>query len=206
MNKLEEFFSIINNLSKNADIANEVNIEKLYNDTVETNNKLNSTNIQLNEELINLKNKLAHILEEKNNIIAEKDTELASYRKSSLLAGMNKQVTEQKNYITILEQQLRHYKMNNKINVSSDAIIELVENPILDSILLESILEPILEPKKKSKKEKTKSTDQYEKIEYKKEIYLKNIATNEIYKFTTENNNIDHSIGKLRSNGKIKFY
>ena len=51
---------------------------------------------------------------DKDKSIIERDEELATYKKSSLIAMLNKQLAEQKNYISILEQQLKQYKTNKR--------------------------------------------------------------------------------------------
>ena len=100
-------------------------------------NLLNTTNQQLNQTIEQLKKEVTEL--KKSN--QDKDEELANLTKSSLYAVLNKQMAEQKSQINILEQQLNHYKSSTNTFSKNEALINKLNNDILERDKYIEILE-----------------------------------------------------------------
>jgi hypothetical protein len=126
-----------------------------------------------------------------NKIIEEKDDELMTYKKTSLVAQLNKQLMEQKSHIQILEQQLNHYKSSIETYSQkslSENIINKLKNEILEKDKYISSLEStkVEEPKKEIVEEPNEP--QYEIISVEKKKYY--LVGKKVYKV-----NKDKTIG-----------
>jgi hypothetical protein len=126
-----------------------------------------------------------------NKVIEEKDDELMTYKKTSLVAQLNKQLMEQKSQMQILEQQLNHYKSSIETysqKAQSETIINKLKNEILEKDKYISSLESkkVEEPKKEEVEKTTEP--EYEIISIEKKKYY--LVGKKVYKM-----NKDKSIG-----------
>lgn len=141
------------------------NLQNIYDELNCTINNLNNTNKQL-------------IKENKELNISKQDIEeeLSTFKKSSLVAQLNKQLHEQKSQMIILEQQVNHYKANVNTfskKVTADATIVKLNNDIIERDRYIAILESkvITEEKVSEVKEQVKELVKKEfKEEVKKEV------------------------------------
>ena len=135
-------------------------------------NLLNTTNQQLNQTIEQLKKEVTEL--KKSN--QDKDEELANLTKSSLYAVLNKQMAEQKSQINILEQQLNHYKSSTNTFSKNEALINKLNNDILERDKYIEILESKQndEVSIKNKKEVTNKKEEVIATNKKEEV----IATN----------------------------
>ncbi len=190
MSKLKELFELINKLNI---LCNERSVLYLYDEMIDSLETLGEENNQLknqNSELLKLLQekeplekeieRLCKELEEKENIIKNKDDELLSFKKNSLISSMDKQITEHKNYIGVLEKQLQFYKTKSETNSLAD---DKEVKPPLDEPV-EQLDEP--EP-------------EYEIYEYNNKKYYK--IKKKIYKIK-KNGEIGDYYGKIK-NGEI---
>jgi len=124
--------SSINNLSSILDNF-KINLEDIYDELNVKIDNLTNTNKQLMKENKELKKSKQDI-----------EDELATFKKSSLVAQLNKQLHEQKSQMIILEQQVNHYKANTTTfskKASSDATIFKLNNDIAERDRYIAILE-----------------------------------------------------------------
>ena len=140
---------------------------------------LENENLNLKENITLLENKI----KTNNKEIEDKNDELASYKKSSLITSMNKQVNEQKIYIGILEKQLKNLKNNNEI------INEVIENTEINTDKNDLI------DIKKLVNENVENKEEYETIEFKNKKYY--LIKKKVYRI-----NKDKSLGECY--GKYK--
>jgi hypothetical protein len=185
---MEEYFLSLKKFKQNSDL---IDIENIYYTIKEKNDSL----IENNKNLLNKIIELENIIKEKELQIKNKDEEIASYRKSSILSAMSKQVEDLKGYVNILEKQIKNYKIKND---QSQDLIKEKEDEILEVPIQETIIDEnkdvIIE-----KEEKEEEKEEYEKIEYKGKLYYK--IKKRIYKI-----NKDKSVGVLFArlkNGEI---
>ena len=186
MNDLKQLNALISqvyNLSKK--ISNSNNLESL---TDTNNDLLNRINI-LEEELVNksnefddLKKKYDYDMKIKNNELKEKCDELNNFTKVSFVQSLNKQINDKNLIIQQLENQISKLKTS-------------------------QTKEPVVETKKEINIEfnvdNFKDVNGFELTTYKKNYYLRDLETNELYDI------VDYKPGKiiglLNSKGKIKF-
>lgn len=124
--------SSINNLSSILDDF-KTNLQDIYDELNGKIDNLTIANKQLMKENKELKKSKQDI-----------EDELATFKKSSLVAQLNKQLLEQKNQMVILEQQVNHYKANVNTfskKASSDATIHKLNNDIAERDRYIAILE-----------------------------------------------------------------
>ncbi len=165
---MDDFFT---NFENTFMIYDKKNIKEIYQNMIEKINNLENENINLKDKVDKLENELNL----RNKDIDDKNDELATYKKSSLLVSMNKQVSEQKNYISILEQQLKNLKAisNDKKDIIQEPLVEVINN---------------IDNKEEEKKE-------YETIEFKNKKYY--LIKKKVYRI-----NKDNTLGELY--GKYK--
>lgn len=131
---MEEYFLSLKKFQENNQF---IDIEKNYRELEYKNNQLNENNKELSKKIKDLEN----IILEKDSLIRNKDEEIASFTKSSLLSSMSKQIDELKNYISILEKQLKNFKNKQEVipekevpNIIQDTIeVNLENNNNLDT-------------------------------------------------------------------------
>ncbi len=197
MSKLKELFELINKLNT---LCNERNVLYIYDELIDSLETLGEENNQLknqNSELLKLLQekeplekeieRLCKELEEKENIIKNKDDELLSFKKNSLISSMDKQITEHKNYIGVLEKQIQFYKTKSETNSMVDE--KEVKVPIEEIIQAIDIQEVTSEPEKQ----------EYEIYEYNNKKYYK--IKKKIYKIK-KNGELGDYYGKIK-NGEI---
>ena len=180
---MEEYFLSLKNFKEQ--IKN-IDLEQKYNELLSNNNKLTILNLELESKVKELDTKLK-----------VRDEENASFKKNSLLSSMNKQIDELKNYVSILEKQMKNYK-SNSVN-----ILEPVKEPVKEPIK-ESSLEPIQEPSQEPLQEPIQYPSQeplqeYETLEYNGKLYYK--IKRKIYKINKDKT-IGNQYGTLK-NGEI---
>jgi hypothetical protein len=225
---------ILNNLDHLAIEDNIVNINniliqlfKINNDNIVLKKKLDTKE----QELIDLSKKYKEDMNAKNFEINTKEEEMVNYSKVSIFVLKDKELNEKKNYIKILETQIKNLKneilklKNNKfdeklhlneeivtpicnINITEELLISIDEE--IPTICNENIVNN--DNKKlftsddesqvlKKKKKKKNDTELYETILYKNTSYIKNIITNEV--FDILDNKPNNLIGHFSQNGKI---
>ena len=163
MDEIKDFFEIISQLKE---ITSKNNFEEIV--------------FSMYDKLQNLEKINNDLMKEKEVLIKsikEKDEELANYKKSSILSSMDKQLNEQKNYISIIEQQLKQYKSNQQSTIITT--VQSVQNEIIKE---ENIVD-IEDPK------------EYETVEYKNKKYY--LVGKKVYRI-----NKDKSLGEYY--GKYK--
>lgn len=163
MDEIKDFFQIISQLKE---ITSKNNFEEIV--------------FSMYDKLQNLEKINNDLMKEKEVLIKsikEKDEELANYKKSSILSSMDKQLNEQKNYISIIEQQLKQYKSNQQSTIITT--VQSVQNEIIKE---ENIVD-IEDPK------------EYETVEYKNKKYY--LVGKKVYRI-----NKDKSLGEYY--GKYK--
>jgi len=225
VNLLKDLNSFINNNNLDEFLSKQLNLES----EVTT---LKNTLTLVQKECTDIQAQSIKSIQDKDKIIKTLEDELASYKKNSILATMNRQLKEKNEYITILEQQIRIYK--NKLehvsekelsigytidtNIQSDIasqsdspkisttlteVIEVLKPELNTESALEKTEESIMGDPKQKKKTKKKKLDGYEKIEHKQITYLKNIETNEL--FACQDDNIGILVGRINSKGKVRL-
>jgi hypothetical protein len=180
---MEEYFLSLRKFMENSKL---VNIEEAYYIIEKNNNNLIENNKNLSNRILDLEN----IIKEKDLQIKNKDEEIASYRKSSILSAMSKQVDDLKSYVSILEKQVKNYKIKNENSLEVKGKEEILEIPIVESIV---------ENKDNEKEDNDEKEEEYETIEFKGKLYYK--IKKRIYKI-----NKDKSLGVLFArikNGEI---
>ena len=187
MNDLKQLNTLISqvyNLSKK--ISNSNNFETLADTNTDLLNKINILEEELSDktkELDDFKNKYDRDMKIKNNELQEKCDELNNLTKVSFVQSLNKQINDK------------------------NLIIQQLENQI-SKLKTPQTKEPIVE-NKKSKKETEFNVDTFEDvngfelISYKKNYYLRDLETNELYDVV--DNKPGKVIGLINSKGKIKF-
>ncbi len=185
---MEEYFL---SLRKFRDHVNNIDLEEKFN-TLEQNNKdLVNKNNELETKVRDFETKI----DQYSKKINEKEEEIASYRKSSILASMSKQIDELKSYISILEKQTKNSKIKeevreeNKIIVKEETVEEVIESDNKDNNSKE------VDDNNSKEVNNDEEVIEYEIVEYNGKSYYK--IKKKIYKI-----NKDKSIGNLF--GKIK--
>jgi hypothetical protein len=169
---MESFFANFENTVK---IFNEESIINKYKNLINKLEILENENLNLKENITLLENQI----KTNNKEIEDKNDELASYKKSSLIVSMNKQVNEQKTYISILEKQLKNLKNNNEI------VNEVIKNTDKEDLI----------DIKESVNENVENKEEYETIEFKNKKYY--LIKKKVYRI-----NKDKSLGECY--GKYK--
>ena len=182
---MEEYFLSLKKFKQSNEL---IDIEKIYNTTKEENDGLIENNKSLLMKILDLES----VIKEKDLQIKNKDEEIASYRKSSILSAMSKQVEDLKGYVNILEKQIKNYKIKNdqSQDILKEKDEEIVEAPILETNNDANNKEVIIDEEEK---------EDYETIEYKGKLYYK--IKKRVYKI-----NKDKSLGVLFArikNGEI---
>jgi len=194
MTSINNLSSIVDNFKSNLqDIYDELNIEI---------NNLTNNNKQLIIENKELKKSKQDI-----------EDELATFKKSSLVAQLNKQVHELKNQMIILEQQINHYKSNTTTftkKATADATIIKLNNDINERDRYIAILEAQI-PKeesvlKKELKEELKEVvneePEYQTIIYNKKKYY--LVGKKVYKINKDKTQGEF-FGKYKNDEVIKI-
>lgn len=224
-------------MNNNANIFNNLllNINNLHNycndnNLIELFSKFNVLENENNE----LKNKISNLELEiitKDSIIMQMKEEAESFKKTSLIHSLNKQLAEHIKHINTLENQLKKKDIKNIINTdylnknnSEKKNILDIKNEKEKEIKLDTKDEKDKEIKldtkddKEIKKEKeikldTKNNedneeyeefDGYELIMYKKKYYYSNNNTNELYNIV--NGHPKKCVGIIQTSGKVKLY
>ena len=188
MNNLEEFFIQIKKIN---DIYSELNTTEILNSIEE--NKVLKSKIEELELEIN-KNK---------DIIKSKNEEIANFTKSSLLSSMDKQISEHKNYIAILEKKLNMRQKTENEPPKNEVTVNLNTNNI-DKEPKEEIKEEVKEVKEVKEvnldiPENDIKNDEYEVIsDGKKKYYL---IKRKVYRINKDKS-IGNYYGKYK-NGEI---
>ena len=181
---MESFFANFENTVK---IFNEESIINKYKNLINKLEILENENLNLKENITLLENQI----KTNNKEIEDKNDELASYKKSSLITSMNKQVNEQKIYISILEKQLKNLKNNN------ETINEVIENTEIntDKKDLIDIKESVNDVAEIKVNNSITYNEEYETIEFKNKKYY--LIKKKVYRI-----NKDKSLGECY--GKYK--
>jgi hypothetical protein len=184
MNKLEEIFI---QLKKINDIYSELNTFEILNSIEE--NKVLKAKIEELELEVN-KNK---------DIIKSKNEEIANFTKSSLLSSMDKQISEHKNYIAILEKKLN---MRQKIETEpskNEIISNLTNNKETKEEESKEEANLSIPENKEENNEENKENKEYEIIsDGKKKYYL---IKKKVYRINKDKS-IGNYYGKYK-NGEI---
>jgi hypothetical protein len=186
MNDLKQLNTLISqvyNLSKK--ISNSNNFETLSDTNTDLLNKINILEDELsnkNKELENFKKKYDHDIKIKNNELKEKCEELNNLTKVSFVQSLNKQINDKNLIIQQLENQISKLKTPQ---------------------IKESIVETKKEVNSVFNVENFEDVNGFELTSYKKNYYLRDLETNELYDIV--DNKPGKIVGLLNSKGKIKF-
>ena len=135
-----------------------------------------------NKELENFKKKYDHDIKIKNNELKEKCEELNNLTKVSFVQSLNKQINDKNLIIQQLENQISKLKTHQ---------------------IKESIVETKKEVNSVFNVENFEDINGFELTSYKKNYYLRDLETNELYDIV--DNKPGKIVGLLNSKGKIKF-
>jgi hypothetical protein len=188
MSKLKEIFTLITKLNT---LCNEGSIMYLYEEMVNSLDKLADENNQLktiNYELSSLLKEREPLEKELKMVkekLQDKEEEVLSFKKNSLISSMDKQITEHKNYIGVLEKQLQFYKTKSETNSMVDE--KEATCPIEEIIQSIDIQEATIEP------------EEYETYEHSNKKYYK--IKKKLYKIK-KNGELGDYYGKIK-NGEI---
>ncbi len=193
---MEEYFLSLREFKENI---NKIDLEEKYNTLEQNNEDLVNKNNELETKVRDFETKI----DQYSKKINEKEEEIASYRKSSILASMSKQIDELKSYISILEKQIKNSKIKeevreeNKIIVNEEAIGEVIESENKDNNSKEVSNDNNINSKEVNTDEVNNGEElvEHEIVDYNGKSYYK--IKKKIYKI-----NKDKSIGSLF--GKIK--
>jgi predicted RNase H-like nuclease (RuvC/YqgF family) len=172
--------SLIDKLSK----CNLNNIIEVINNMEKSIASLTESNLSLQKENMSLKKELESKKDEYDNM-----------NKVSYTRSLSKELTEKKNLITILENQLEKYKnINKSIPTESESMTESMKEPIK---------KPMEKPMKEYDEDTFEEIEDYELIFYKDIYYLRHNNSKDIYSIL--NNKVNTKVGSSNSKGKIKF-
>lgn len=163
--------------------------------------------IEKYEELCQENIKLKRDLDEKtkqNNIMEQEmkqqRDELTNMSKVSMIQSINKQLDEKISYIKILESQLDKLRTKKQIEsipeVSRDVSTEVardVPTAVATEISLSSSFDP----------EEFEEINGYELLVYKKNYYLRDLETDELY--SIQSNKPNKVVGLINNKGKVKL-
>lgn len=231
MDDLKQLNTLIGQLYQLANQINYANRFEILMDTnTDLLNKINLLEEKLvikTRDLDEMKNKYDCDMNIKNNELKENCEELKNLTKVSFVQSLNKQLNDKNLIIQQLENQISKLKMNktneNKSNILVDEhktkkedvnlnAKEIVQDKNKESDNLNT-LELIENQENKTKKKKKQpelfnpdnfeDINGYELISYKKNYYLRDLETNELYNVV--HNKPGEIIGLLSSKGKVKF-
>lgn len=209
MEDITQINQLINELYK---INNKINIIDIIKNFEDENKELKKQNLILKkdyeqkcQELDKLQAKYIEDIDNKNQELKEKNDELKNLTKVSYVQQLNKQLTEKNNYIQSLEQQIE----------KSKNVLEQNSKTLKDNTSSTQTSETHVEPQtsKKSLKlvdkvnifnpDNFEDINGYELLVYKKNHYLRDMETNELYDI--ENNKPNKIIGLITEKGKVKL-
>jgi hypothetical protein len=216
MESITQINKLINELYK---INNTINIIDIIKNFEDENKELKKQNLVLKkdyeqkcQELDKLQVKYTEDIDNKNLELKEKNDELKNLTKVSYVQQLNKQLTEKNNYIQLLEQQIgksKNVTEQNKLpkdNTSSTQTSEThVEPPTVFSELqtTKKSLKLQIEKVNIFNPNDFEDINGYELLVYKKNHYLRDMETNELYDI--ENNKPNQVIGLITEKGKVKL-
>lgn len=146
---------------------------------------------ELEEENKLLKNNLEITQKE----LDQKTNDLTNLTKVSMVQNLNKQVNEKNNYITILESQLEKYR---NVPKKEEELLPVKEESPLPTKVVEPTKEEVeFDP------DNFEEINGYELMLYKKNYYLRDLETNELYNIVNNEPNI--VVGFINNKGKPKF-
>ena len=170
---------------------------------------------ELNDKIDNLTNTNKQLIKENKELKKSKqdiEDELATFKKSSLVAQLNKQLHEQKSQMLILEQQVNHYKANLNTfskKATADATIIKLNNDIIERDRYISILESkvTLDDKEPVEEVKVEEVEEEEEI-IKHEIIIYNnkkyyLVGKKVYKINKDKTQGDF-FGRYKNGEVIK--
>ena len=208
MDDLKQLNILIGQVYKLSNKITDANNFKIL---VDTNTDLVNENNLLKEELVvkikeldDVKNKYDHDMNIKNNELKEKCEELKNLTKVSFVQSLNKQLNDKNLIIQQLENQILKLKMC-RTNESNT----LVNEPIKEQVKETTELNTLILKKNKEKHinhfdpDNFEDINGYELILYKKNYYLRDLETNELYNII--DNKPGEIVGLLSSKGKVKF-
>ena len=155
-------------------------------------NKLIKYVQELEEENKLLKTSLESNIKE----LDQKTTDLSNLTKVSMVQNLNKQVNEKNNYITILESQLEKYR---NIPKKEEEILPTKVDVIQQKEIITTTKVEISE----FDPDNFEEINGYELMLYKKNYYLRDLETNELYNIL--DNKPDTVVGFINNKGKPKF-
>jgi predicted RNase H-like nuclease (RuvC/YqgF family) len=127
-------------------------------------------------------------LENTQKELEQKTNDLSNLTKVSMVQNLNKQVNEKNNYITILESQLEKYR---NVPKKEGELLHVKENI------------PLQKEEVDFDPDNFEEINGYELMLYKKNYYLRDLETNELYNIV--NNKPDSVVGFINNKGKPKF-
>ena len=186
MNDLKQLNTLISQVySLSKKISNSNNFETLADTNIDLLNKINTLEEELSDktkELDDFKNKYDHDMKIKNDELLLKCDELNNLTKVSFVQSLNKQINDKNLIIQQLENQISKLKTHQ---------------------IKESIVETKKEVNSVFNVENFEDINGFELTSYKKNYYLRDLETNELYDIV--DNKPGKVIGLINSKGKIKF-
>ena len=159
--------------------------------------------IEKYEDIYNENIKLKKELENKTNQYNIMDKEMTNQRdelnnmsKVSMIQSINKQLEEKNNYIKILESQLDKLRNKNKTEISHEPSPKVYQPPspkVYEDVLRKVTFDP----------EEFEEVNGYELLVYKKNYYLRDLETDELY--SIQSNKPDKVVGLINNKGKVKL-
>ena len=122
--------------------------------------------------------------------------ELNNMSKVSMIQSINKQLEEKNNYIKILESQLDKLRNKNKTEISHESSPKVYQPPspkVYEDVLRKVTFDP----------EEFEEVNGYELLVYKKNYYLRDLETDELY--SIQSNKPDKVVGLINNKGKVKL-
>jgi len=162
------------------------------------NNIINNSNNNITNILNNLENEIINIVKEYQTNIINKNEEIENLTKVSMIHQLHKELSNKNNYIEYLEKKIKYLESNTNININT------IENNNTNNNINTNDNINNIENKKKKKfnKYKFEEIDGYSLIKYKKEYYLRELETDNIYDILNYKPN---KIVGLIINEKIEF-
>ena len=158
-------------------------------------------NIKLKKELENKTTQYNIMDKEMTN---QRD-ELNNMSKVSMIQSINKQLEEKNNYIKILESQLDKLRNKNKTEISQeshDSYPEVSQNPSPKVVPSPKVSQDVLR-EVTFNPEDFDEVNGYELLVYKKNYYLRDLETDELY--SIQSNKPDKVVGLINNKGKVKL-
>jgi len=153
---------------------------------IEKYEELRQENIRLKRELDD-KTILYNTMEQEMTL--QRD-ELTNMSKVSMIQSINKQLEEKISYIKILEHQLDKFRAKKPIEAP---VVEPTEVSTLVSTIATSLFDP----------EEFEEINGYELLVYKKNYYLRDLETDELY--SIQSNKPNKVVGLINNKGKVKL-